>query len=500
MLRQQITNVSTNWDNGTNAGPFTLNANNAPSNAWNNNGAHQQGDLQNSSSSNRVEYAPCPLAKIAELLRSVDTGRNLPSRPMNQTSTAKNDFTLANVATYGNAFLAHANAKRHKRHYASIKQFETDLPANLHKLVDEFAAGTYRTGEYTLDTVNDSGKVREIAKVGYRDRVAQWMIANYYQPYLGEVFSAHSHAAILKKGIHTALRETEHYIRTEGYTHCYKFDVRKYFPHVNRAVLKSQMDSDTDDEILRMILRGMVDDAPGGNGIPIGNYLSQFLANRYLTPFDKWLEERGIPFVRYMDDVCIYGRSFDELRRIARDVEWYLASALFLEIKPNWQIFRVEDRGVDFVGYRVFPDRTILRRDIFARMRRKVCRIRKKVKAGDVFTEKMQSALASYLGWIAPCSQSVRWCIFDKYFAETLNLAGVKLTKRLAQAYLWRECHDKDKTCRQLIQTQITDREGPKQSRSIQTSLFSTPTSGNLPARTNRRARSRRTISRTLST
>lgn len=412
------------------------------------------------------------------------------------TSTAKNDFILANVATYGNAFLAHANAKRHKKHYASIKEFEKDLPNNLHKLVDEFAAGTYRTGEYTLDIVNDSGKVREIAKVGYRDRVAQWMVANYYQPYLNEIFSAHSHAAILKKGIHTALRETEHYIRTEGYTHCYKFDVRKYFPHINRAVLKSQIDSDTDDEVLQMILHGMVDDAPG-NGIPIGNYLSQFLANRYLTQFDVWLEELGIPFVRYMDDVCIFGNSFAELRRIARDVEWFLMSELILEIKPNWQIFRVADRGVDFVGYRVFPDRTILRRDIFARMRRKVSRIRRKVKAGDVFTESMQSALASYLGWIAPCSQSVRWCIYDRYFAETLNLAGVKLTKRLAQAYLWRECHDKDKTCRQLIQTQTMGRDGPNQSKSIQTSLSGTPIFGSSPVRMNRRARSRRTISRT---
>ena len=398
------------------------------------------------------------------LLRPESPQQNI----MNVTNT-KSDFNLANVATYGNAFIAHANAKRHKKHYASIREFEKNLPENLHKLVDEFAAGTYRTGEYTLGTVNDSGKVREIAKVGYRDRVAQWMIANYYQPYLGEVFSAHSHAAIVKKGIHTALRETEYYVRTEGYTHCHKFDIRKYFPHVNRAVLKSQTDSDTDDEILRMILRGMVDDAPGDDGIPIGNYLSQFLANRYLTPFDKWLESKGIPFVRYMDDVCIYGRSFEELRRIARDVEWFLMSELYLEIKPNWQIFRIADRGVDFVGYRVFPDRTILRRDIFARMRRKVRRVKRMVKAGGVFTESMQSTLMSYLGWIAPCTESTRWCIYDKYFAEVLELAGVKLTKRLAQAYLWRERHT-EQECRQPIQTQTTGRECPTQSKSTQTS------------------------------
>lgn len=356
---------------------------------------------------------------------------------MDNITAAKNDFNLTNVATYGNAFIAHANAKRHKKHYASIKEFEKNLPENLHKLVDEFAAGTYRTGEYTLDTVNDSGKIREIAKVGYRDRVAQWMVANYYQPYLTQIYSSHSHAAIVKKGIHTALRETEHYVRDEGYTHCFKFDIRKYFPHVNRAVLKSQTDSDTDDEILRMILRGMIDDAPGDDGIPIGNYLSQFLANRYLTPFDKWLESKGTSFVRYMDDVCIFGNSFEELRKIAREVEWFLLSELFLEIKPNWQIFRIADRGVDFVGYRVFPDRTILRRDVFARMRRKVRRVRRKVKAG-MWTESMQSTLMSYLGWIAPCTESARWCIYDKYFAEVLELAGVKLTKRLARVYLWR--------------------------------------------------------------
>ena len=50
---------------------------------------------------------------------------------MNATNT-KSDFNLANVATYGNAFIAHANAKRHKKHYASIREFEKNLPENLH--------------------------------------------------------------------------------------------------------------------------------------------------------------------------------------------------------------------------------------------------------------------------------------------------------------------------------------------------------------------------------
>ena len=54
-----------------------------------------------------------------------------------------------------------------------------------------------------------------------------------------------------------------------------------------------------------------------------------------------------------------------------------------LEIKDNYQIFPVDIRGVDFVGYRAYRDKTILRNKTKNRMIRKTNKIRKKKHASE---------------------------------------------------------------------------------------------------------------------
>ena len=129
-------------------------------------------------------------------------------------------ITTDNIANYGNALIANANAKRGKKNYYEIPIFEENKDENLNKLCEEFRNGTYRTKGYIISKIEDgsSKKVRTIAKVCYKDRVAQWMIALQYQPYYMSILNSHTHAAIPGRGIHTALRETEEYVRVKKYS------------------------------------------------------------------------------------------------------------------------------------------------------------------------------------------------------------------------------------------------------------------------------------------
>ena len=61
------------------------------------------------------------------------------------------------------------------------------------------------------------------------------------------------------------------------------------------------------------LLDEIIDSAPG---VPIGNYLSQYFANLYLTYFDHWIKEvlKVKYYYRYADDIVLLSDSKEKLR------------------------------------------------------------------------------------------------------------------------------------------------------------------------------------------
>lgn len=338
-------------------------------------------------------------------------------------------FNLDEVANYGNAVIAYAKAARGKKGYRQVRKFDENRSENLHSLVADIRGGTYRTGNYILKTIQDARKAREIAKTeDFRDRVAQWMVCNYLVPQLtGGYFSEHSHAAIPGKGIHTALEEAVGYVNKFPYVA--KIDIRKFFPNINRWVLKSMCDEIFEADELRTIVQHIIDDAPK-TGVPIGNLLSQYLANIYLTPLDRWLESTGTAYVRYMDDLCIFAETADAARRMLREVEWYLQSRLFLSLKSNWQVFPIASRGLDFVGYRIWHGFIMLRKTTLAKFRRASFDIQKSFAKRGYLTESEQSTIWSYLGWLIHCSRTVRETLFGRYYKDLIWASGITVKKK----------------------------------------------------------------------
>lgn len=92
-----------------------------------------------------------------------------------------------------------------------------------------------------------------------------------------------------------------------------------------------------------------------GVGIPIGNYFSQYDGNFFLSGFDHWIKEtkRVKHYYRYMDDICIFAKTKEELHQLLAEINEYFIQNLKLRIKGNYQIFPSFIRGIDFVGYRI---------------------------------------------------------------------------------------------------------------------------------------------------
>ena len=263
---------------------------------------------------------------------------------------------------------------------------------------------SYSTSEYEIFTKNDKGKEREIYKLPYfPDRICQWAIMLQIENIIMSTFTNFSCASIPGKGIHHAFNLLDDYMKdVENTTYCLKMDVKKFFPNIDHDILKSMLRKKFKDPKLLNLLDEIINSIPGGKGIPIGNYTSQYFANFYLTYFDHWLKEnKQIKYViRYMDDIVILHHDKQYLHDLRKEIESYLSDNLKLTLKENYQVFPTRVRGVDFVGYRHFGDYVLLRKSTATRLKRKLRGILKKVESGGELTYSEWCSINSYNGWV----------------------------------------------------------------------------------------------------
>lgn len=321
-----------------------------------------------------------------------------------------------------NLKLAHKNARKDKKFYREVKMVDSDEEFYLGQIHDMLKNETYEVSPYKTSIINDKGKDRKLYKLPYfPDRIIQWAILLQIEPIFMEVFSSFSCASIKRRGIHKASKLLDRYMgNREETAYCYKIDVRKFYDNINHQILKNLLRRKIKDEILLGLLDKIIDSISGNKGVPIGSYLSQFLANFYLSYFDHWLkEEKHLKYViRYMDDVVILHRSKEFLHNLRKEVAAYLKNKLDVSIKTNWQVFPTAIRGIDFVGYRHFYDFKLLRKSTSLNFKRKMRKIRKICESGKLMSHSDYCSVRSYGGWLdwGDCFR-----LADKYIAPLDN-------------------------------------------------------------------------------
>jgi RNA-directed DNA polymerase len=205
------------------------------------------------------------------------------------------------------------------------------------------------------------------------------------------VFTGDTYSCIKKRGIHGAAFAVRKALRNEdGTKYCLKLDIKKFYPSIDHAILKMLLRRKFKDNDLLWLLDEIIDSAPG---LPIGNYLSQYFANFYLAYFDHWIKEvkQVKYYFRYADDLVILSGDKKHLHQLLYEIKQYLSS-LKLSVKENYQVFPVDSRSIDFVGYRFYHSHTLLRKSIKQRFAKMLSRRRN------------DTSIASYWGWVKHCN------------------------------------------------------------------------------------------------
>lgn len=133
-------------------------------------------------------------------------------------------------------------------------------------------------------------------------------------------------------------------------------------------------------------------------------------------------------YYRYADDIVVLAETKAELHGVAVFINDYLNTERGLDMKRNYQIFPVEARGIDFVGYVTFHTHCLARK----RNKKGLCREVAKLRKRGVPEPDIMLRTASRVGFMVHCdSKHLLKTLGMKKFSELVpaksgNLTGTK--------------------------------------------------------------------------
>lgn len=315
------------------------------------------------------------------------------------------------------------NAAQGKLHYGHVRRIVEHDEAFAKKIKAMLEDESFMPSHYVHDVIAEgpNKKQRDISKPRwFPDQVIHWCIYLVLKPWLFKRFYPLNCGSIPGKGVHFGKKHVAKWLREDRKNTKYylKMDVTKFYPSIQpwrviekmRRVIKDERFLRLNEKILSM-----------ADGLPIGMLLSQVYANFFLTDMDFWIKQElhAKHYIRYMDDMVIFGNNKKALHRMRKAIEMRLA-ADGLRLKGNWQVCRLDKEPLDFMGFRFYRTHTTLRKCIMFAITR---RVRKAHKAGKNVSAHLAASVISYLGWI---THSDSYRMFCKWIKPYISIGTLK--------------------------------------------------------------------------
>jgi retron-type reverse transcriptase len=308
-------------------------------------------------------------------------------------------------------FSAWEEFRRGKSKKPDVLSFEEDLEANIFKLARDLSSKRYSHEGYTGFYICDP-KLRHIHKASVRDRVLHHAITTVLNPIFEPTLIPNSFSCRVGKGTHKgldALRTMLRKVSKNNTRQCYvlKCDVRKFFDSIDHDILLSILRRRIEDSDMMLLLENIIESYSGTQsdlfnrkGVPIGNLTSQLFANVYMNEFDQFMKHilKVEHYARYTDDFVIVSSEKEYLAGLIAPIDTFLRETLKISLHPNKVTIGPYHRGVDFLGYVIFPRYTLIRKRTKKRIKRKFEGKVRDFREGLIEKEKIESTLQSYLG------------------------------------------------------------------------------------------------------
>lgn len=298
---------------------------------------------------------------------------------------------IAEIASNENMLRAYELTARAKRMTFGYLEFKEYKQLNLNMLSEELLDGSYKIGNYREFIIYEP-KPRLISALDFKDRLAQHALIGVIEKIFDSTFLPNTFACRAGLGTHAGVRYIQSHLRKEPHKQYFlKTDFSKFFPSVNHNILLEMIHRKITCKPTLKIIEEII--KPNEVGIPIGSLTSQLFANVYGSKLDMHIhhELKHRQWARYMDDVVILGDNIDRLRDDFYNIAEFSGNKMGMRIS-KWHCANI-NKGINFLGYRVWHSHKLIRKDSVYRAKRK---IKKYIRCND--NESLDRFLASWRG------------------------------------------------------------------------------------------------------
>lgn len=257
----------------------------------------------------------------------------------------------------------------------------------------------YYPAPYTFQTRQENGKMRDLCKPQFwPDQCIHHVLIKSIQDFLMNRMDTYACASIPGRGIDYGLNALERFVQKSKYAdtkYTLKMDIKKCFDSMSNVMIYSHMKNMIKDKRWLELFHKVIMNHPT---LPIGLYISAWILNVILKKLDDFIRSHDVCkyYIRYMDDMVVLGPNKRHLYRLQEEISAKLMEWYGLEMKGNWKIFLTDcgprgkkhRNGIDMLGFRVYRDKTILRKKNFVGIRKGYFHFKKMQRKGKKISTK----------------------------------------------------------------------------------------------------------------
>ncbi len=225
--------------------------------------------------------------------------------------------------------------------------FLSELPSwfslNQERLIQSIRNNTYEPGVVELlEVLNYKGKIRPIARISSVDRLLLRAIHQILSNEAIPLYSASSYAFCSNRGLLDAVKKIKTFADS-GMKYVVELDIENCFGNISHQRMETVLDEFFCDssltELIKKFLRQRVTSdfeiSIPEIGLLQGSPISPVLCNLYFCELDRFLENRGLSFIRFADDIKIFTDDYVDALRCYQEISNYIHQTLLLPISES---------------------------------------------------------------------------------------------------------------------------------------------------------------------
>lgn len=267
----------------------------------------------------------------------------------------------------------------------------------------------FRPPRHNPVILHERGKTRMIYVPTLIELWIQHVVVMILEPIIRGSSYHHSYSSFPERGGLRGKNAMARWIKSgKGVRNFAQCDIRHFYKHVKLKFVMEKLKRRIHDSLFLYLIEVCM--TWFKDQLPLGFYLSQWLANFLLQELDHGLKTvvKVAHMIRYMDNITMADNSKKKLHAAILYIKMFLGRH-GLRMKGDWQVFRFEytkkngkqtGRPVSAMGWVFHRDRTVLRKGNIIHLSRLARKLHKRKEEGKKYYLKDCRGFASLMGWV----------------------------------------------------------------------------------------------------